>query len=127
MVVKKIILNLDDKKNIADLIGEILKNHSELKKLNWEILTHTSFTKVLEAVARVPKLDLAIVNLMMPEINGFEVTRVLKKYYGNCKVIIQSISKISPEQISEVGADAFVHVPFDSDKLCEVVAKLLRE
>lgn len=125
MADKKIILNLDDNKDLTEVIGELLKRYSKEKGLNWEILNFTSPRKALEKVLKLPTLDLGIVNYTMPEFDGFEVTKILKKHFANCRIILQGAC--SAEEAPAAGADLYIRTPFDPDELGQTVAKLLGE
>jgi DNA-binding response OmpR family regulator len=70
--------------------------------------------------------DVAIVDLMMPGINGLDLARRLRRACPNVRVILTSAYHLSERQIerADVGAIGFVPKPYHLD---ELVAFLRRQ
>jgi DNA-binding response OmpR family regulator len=59
-------------------------------------------------------VHLAIVDLMMPRINGIELARRIRSHYPNMAIVLTSAYHMSERQLNhlELGAIAFVPKPF---------------
>jgi len=79
--------------------------------------------------AKTENLDLIILDVMMPEINGIRVCRTLKfdYRYKNIPIIILSI-KGSDEDLKagkDAGADAYIIKPYNAVNLLATIDDLL--
>ncbi|MGB4852044.1 MAG: response regulator [Ignavibacteria bacterium] len=68
---KKKILVVDDEKDIVDILKYNLERENE-----FEVITASNGKEALEAAQSLP--DLILLDIMMPELNGFEVCKRLK-------------------------------------------------
>lgn len=100
------ILIVDDEKEIADLIALYLEN---------EDFTVYKFYNATDALACIQNenLDLAILDVMLPDISGFQICKKIREEY--CYPIIMLTAK--GEEIDKVtgltlGADDYVTKPF---------------
>lgn len=68
-----------------------------------------------------------IIDLLMPEMNGIELTKLLKKIHSRIPVIIMSAhATITAESESlKAGASAFISKPFKTAQLLNLVTQLL--
>ncbi len=109
------ILVVDDEKEIADLIELYLKNE------NFNVY---KFYDVQEALACIHsiKLDLAILDVMMPEIDGFEICRRIREQY-HYPVIMLTAKEEEIDKITglTLGADDYITKPF---RPLEVIARV---
>lgn len=73
------------------------------------------------------KPDLIILDLLMPEIDGFEVLKRLKSESPDIPVIIASadIQETSHEMCMELGAADFINKPVNRDKLAGAINNIL--
>ena len=73
--------------------------------------------------------DLMILDVMMPKINGFKISRLLKfdaKYKDIPIIMLTARIQDSDRQIGEeTGADVYITKPFDLDEVLSTVAKLI--
>ena len=65
------------------------------------------------------EFDLALVDLMMPGINGLDLARQLRTLFPNVKVVLTSAYHLSERQLrrAECGAVGFVPKPFQMSEL----------
>ncbi|MGE7947072.1 VanR-ABDEGLN family response regulator transcription factor [Lysinibacillus sp. NPDC093688] len=109
------VLVVDDEKEIADLIELYLKN---------ENINVYKFYDAKEALACIHsvKLDLAILDVMMPEIDGFEICRRIREQY-HFPVIMLTAKEEEIDKITglTLGADDYITKPF---RPLEVIARV---
>lgn len=69
------------------------------------------------------KVDIALLDIDMPEMNGIDATRIIKKEYSNCKVIILTMHD-EPGMIKElmaIGADGYILKNSDKEEMIKAV------
>ncbi len=75
--------------------------------------------------------DLILLDIMLPEMSGFEVCKLLKSNPKTGKIPIVIVSVRAAEEnikmAKEIGADDYLTKPFDPLKLIEVIKKHLGE
>ena len=114
------ILVVDDEKEIADLIEIYLRNE------NYTVYKYYSSKEVLENIENL-NIDLAILDVMMPEVDGFELCSKIRENY-NFPIIfvtakVEDIDKISGLTL---GADDYITKPFQPLELIARVKAQLR-
>ena len=82
-------------------------------------------------VAAEHRPDLVILDLRLPDINGYHVCRELRKLYHSWDVPIVMLTGMT-QPIDQVrgfahGADAYLTKPYEPSELLQVVTTLLRE
>ena len=100
-----------------------------------EVLTKNGFEVVGEAengavaVDRYRELspDLVIMDITMPELNGIEALKKIKAQNADAKVIMCSAMGQQGMVIEAIqaGAKDFIVKPFEADRVCEAVRKVL--
>ena len=116
----------------------IVEDEESLLKLESILLTTkgylvqgtTTGLAALEAIAEdVP--DLILLDVMLPELNGFEVCERLKADPKTRHIpIILLTARKTPEDVSrgeEVGADQYITKPFKSAMVMETIEQLLNK
>ena len=77
------------------------------------------------------KPDLILLDIMMPNVNGYQVCRELKRNGDTSAIPILMLTAKSQESDKfwghEAGADDYVTKPFDMDELLEKIRALLGE
>jgi CheY-like chemotaxis protein len=99
-----------------------------LKKRGYEILEASNGAAALDLV-RQAKPDLAVLDVLMPEMTGLEVTKILSQdpTTSNIPVLILSASAQQSEVEAGLasGATAYLIKPFEPKALGERVAEIL--
>lgn len=112
------ILIVDDEENHRKSLG------IGLRLDGWAVLEAEDGESALR-VLDVHDVDIAILDLMMPGINGLDLARRIRFRYPAIRVVLTSAYHLSERQIARagVGAIAFVPKPYRLDEL----ASFLRE
>ena len=71
--------------------------------------------------------DLAVVDLMMPGINGIQLARTLREQHPKTRVVLMSAYHLSERQLlrADCGAVGFVPKPFDLSELARFLRSKL--
>jgi DNA-binding response OmpR family regulator len=113
------ILVVDDDDSIRSLL------HQELSDAGYLIEEATNGKQALEMV-RKNKPDLIILDVMMPEMNGFDVAAVLKNDPTTMDIPIIVLSIVQDKTRGfRIGVDRYLTKPIDTGKLFEEVGALL--
>lgn len=114
------ILAIDDEESIT----QFLKMGLEAE--GYEVITASEGMTGIQ-LAEKWKPDVAIVDIMMPGIDGYEVCRSLKKYI-NCQVILLSAKGEVTDRVTglNAGADDYMVKPFSFEELIARVQARLR-
>ena len=114
------ILIVDDEKAIADLLEVYLQNE------NYNVIKYYSSTDVVRDIDNL-KIDLAILDVMMPEVDGFKLCSIIRKKY-NFPIIFATAKVEDIDKINglSIGADDYVTKPFTPMELMARVNSQLR-
>jgi len=100
-----------------------------LKTLAIEVIGAENGVQAIE-LAREGLFQLAIVDINLPDINGFDVIRQIKQlpHFANVPVIMFTARNHAGDRAmaDEVGAVDFLYKPFSTQELRELVLKHLR-
>lgn len=120
---KKKVLVVDDEKDIVDILKYNLERENE-----FEILTAKDGREALELAALIP--DLILLDIMMPEVNGFEVCKQLKNNPDTAKipVIFLTAKENEIDEILglEIGADDYISKPISPRKVLARIKSVIR-
>jgi len=116
------ILVVEDEPEIADLLKKRLEANGYKALIAYDGLTALS-------VARKAMPDLIILDLMLPKMDGYSVSRMLKfdkKYREIPIIILTAKTRENDKRLGdEVGADLYMTKPFDSESLLKAIRELL--
>lgn len=115
------ILVVDDDKNIRKLMRAVFETEG------YGVYLAEDGDKALEVIDSV-KIDLAIVDIMMPNMDGYEFTDTLRKAKEELPIIMVS-AKHLPEDRKKgflVGIDDYLVKPVDTEELLLRVKAMLR-
>ena len=116
----QLILVVDDEPKVARLARDYLE------KNGFRVLTAADGQSAL-AIARREKPDLVILDLMLPQIDGREVCRILRRESDVPIIMLTALSE-EIDQVTglEIGADDYITKPFSVRALVARVRALLR-
>lgn len=125
---KKSILVVEDDMEIKTLIQFFIEKDKFLGS-NYNILTTQNGVKALSVISS-EKPELIILDIMMPEINGFEITKKIRNenYKYGKPLILMLTAKTEIEDVVtgfETGCDDYLKKPFDPRELILRIKKLL--
>ncbi len=118
-MVKKILV-VDDEKKIVDILKAYLERDG------YRVITSYDGRSALD-LARSNSPDLIILDLMLPEVSGWDVCREVRKE-SNVPVIMLTARDDTTDKIIglELGADDYVTKPFDPKEIISRVRAVLR-
>lgn len=84
-----------------------------------KILWATNGAEALELVRRNRNTNLALLDIQMPVMNGFEVAREIKRDYSYISIIIQTAFAVPEYQKTcrEIGCEDYITKPYSMGKL----------
>ncbi len=92
-----------------------------LKLDGFEVLVAGGAQEALKALAgSTPPVDLALIDLMMPGLNGLDLARQIRRAFPAVRVILSSAYHLSARQVerADCGAIGFVPKPYRLAELC---------
>jgi PAS domain S-box-containing protein len=98
-----------------------------LKGENITILCAENGWEAVELVEHHPEINLVLMDIKMPVMNGYEATRLIKLHRPDLSVIAQSAftSKEERDKAYEAGCDNFITKPISKSELLEMMQALL--
>ena len=119
---KHTILLVEDEENF----GSVLKNYLELS--GYHVTLCTDGKKGLTAFVNT-KFDLCLLDVMMPEMDGFSLASEIRKINQSVPLIFLTAKKLKHDILNGygVGADDYITKPFDTEVLiCKIKALINR-
>jgi DNA-binding NarL/FixJ family response regulator len=100
-----------------------------LSKGNYQVIMEADngrkLLKQLESADDLP--DICLLDINMPELNGFETAKLLKAKWPSIKILAISGDHLYNNiKIKQMGADGFIHKSCTQLELNEAVGKILR-
>jgi DNA-binding NtrC family response regulator len=116
---KRKVLIVDDDRDIVTIVSTILSGRG------WDIKAAYNGREALEAVTS-SKPDIILLDIMMPEMNGIEVLKRIKKIDIDARIImITAFGDVESYLDSmELGAYEYINKPFETDELLEMIDRV---
>lgn len=116
------VLVVDDASDVRNLVA------AHLKRGGHRVLAAAEAESAL-ALAISEKPDLAIVDIMMPGMNGYDLTEKLREHPATQDtpiiVLTARAGGADRDHAFRVGADAYVQKPFELQRLTDEIASVL--
>jgi DNA-binding response OmpR family regulator len=114
------ILVVDDEPSISEVVGIYLR------RAGYQVAVARDGREALDALEKAPP-DLVVLDLMLPEVDGVEITRRLRAE-GDIPIIMLTARREEADRIAglEMGADDYVVKPFSPQELVSRVKAVLR-
>ncbi|MCU7834068.1 MAG: response regulator [gamma proteobacterium symbiont of Taylorina sp.] len=123
---KKLILIVDDVPDNLRLLSGLLKDKGNGQ---YKLKVASNGEKALKIAKKEPHPDLVLLDVMMPDMDGYEVCKYLKDDPQTTDIpIIFITANISAEEQQkglELGAKAYLTKPVDANKLFAALDELL--
>lgn len=116
----KRILVADDEMSIRLLYSE------ELREEGYEVFTASNGREALEVVEKEP-LDLIILDIKMPEMNGIEVLRRIKEQHPDLPVLLSSAYSEYKQDFGTWASEEYLVKSSDLEDLKAAVRKHLKD
>jgi HAMP domain-containing protein/CheY-like chemotaxis protein/signal transduction histidine kinase len=115
---KKVLIVDDDVRNIFALTS-ILERHS------MDVLYAENGKDAVEILAKTPNIDLVLMDVMMPEMDGYETTKEIRshKEFQNLPIIALTAKamKNDRQKCIDAGASDYIAKPVDPDQLLSLL------
>jgi len=97
-----------------------------LKKQGFTVVTAHNGLEAINQIEEGVKVDIIFMDIKMPELNGVETFKRLKKIVPNATVIMMTAYAVEDlvQEALEEGAFSIVYKPFDFDYLLALIAKI---
>jgi PAS domain S-box-containing protein len=118
----KILIAEDDETS-----GELISIH--IRKFGKEIINVQNGREALEACRNNPDIDLILMDIQMPEMNGYEASRQIRQF--NKKVIIIALTAFAlagdREKAIEAGCNDYIAKPINKSELMGLIQKYFKK
>jgi CheY-like chemotaxis protein len=91
-----------------------------LKLDGFDVYTAASATEAIRVLGSSPPIDVALIDLMMPGLNGLDLARQIRRMFPQVRVVLSSAYHLSGRQVerADCGAVGFVPKPYQLAELC---------
>ena len=99
-----------------------------LEKAGYEVVSKSRAKDAL-SVIKDNKFDLLLIDIMMPDMSGWELFNSVMKEFPHNKIVILSIIKLPSEKIDELlklGLKDYITKPFDKQDFVNRVEQAIR-
>lgn len=119
-ILNKNVLIIDDDTKLSELLSEYLTKNG-----------YTCFIseKPSDAFAKLKKnnFDLIILDVMLPEMDGFEVCKKIRKEYDTPIIMLTARGEVTDKIVGlELGADDYLPKPFEPRELLARISSIIR-
>ncbi len=115
---RKVLVVDDDARNIFALTT-VLENH------DMEVLTATNGRQAIDIIQATPDLAVVLMDIMMPEMDGYDTTREIRKHPDYRALPILALTakamKGDREKCLEAGASDYIAKPVNTDQLLSLL------
>ncbi|WP_297037008.1 response regulator transcription factor [uncultured Enorma sp.] len=114
------VLIAEDDKDIVELLRLYISGSG------YDVLASNDGEQALE-LAREQHVDIALVDIMMPRMNGYDFIKALRRESGIPVIIISARSQPADKIVGlDAGADGFIPKPFDPLEVTALIRAMLR-
>lgn len=114
------VLVVDDEDFVREMICDVLRESG------YRVIGAENGKRALEEYDG-NDVDLVLMDLMMPVMNGIEAIRKLRNRSADVPIVAASaLSDEKPREALEAGADRFLSKPFTADTLCRALRQVLQ-
>ena len=115
------ILIIDDDLKLTALITKFLENHS------YKVSSFDNPKNALEALGKKNDFELIILDITLPEMDGFQVLREIRQNLTSPVIMLTARGEVSDRIIGlELGADDYMPKPFEPEELIARIQSIMR-
>lgn len=118
---KNKVLIAEDHVGVQVMIGNLLASEHGLK-----VSTADDGREALSLIEG-GEFDLLLTDFEMPNMGGAELIIAVREQYPSIKTVLMSSIPFDDEELKLVGADKFIHKPFDIIELGKTIVGLLNQ
>jgi PAS domain S-box-containing protein len=98
-----------------------------LEKLGLKVIRAENGVQAVEIIKRIPDIDLILMDIRMPVMDGIEATKLIKEIKPDICIIAQTAYAFTEERLKilSIGCDDYLSKPLDSNKVIELINKYL--
>ena len=117
----KTILIVEDDKNVRRLMSAVLTRYG------YEPLTACNGEEALDVMEK-EHVDLVVLDVMMPKMDGYEFTRIVLESDANLPILMVSAKQLPADKHKgfAVGTDDYITKPIDDEEMLYRIKALLR-
>jgi signal transduction histidine kinase/CheY-like chemotaxis protein len=118
---EKIILLADDEIMLRDLLAELLESN------NYNVIKVATGVETLKVLTEEIKVDLVIMDYSMPEMNGIDCVKQIRKLKFNMPIILSTGSLSIDEKFNpkKIGINSFLSKPYEFDTMLATIQHLI--
>ncbi len=120
MSTRRRLLVIDDETHITDAYQRIFS------KEGFEVLTASNAMEANEILAW-GKIDIVLLDINMPEVDGTDLFELIRAFYKNIKVVVSSVYPIDEQRERVKDADAYFDKSDGKDALLQIISSLSEE
>lgn len=109
------ILVVEDEAGILNLVGQVLDEEG------YDVTRTANGAVALEVISTAAAFDLAVIDMWMPVLNGWEFAAALVKGGVRLPLLVMTAANDARAYANQVGAVGFIGKPFTVDKLVTAV------
>jgi DNA-binding response OmpR family regulator len=115
------ILVVDDDKNTRMFLSAVLEN------AGYTVYTANDGVEALSLMDKL-HIDLVVLDIMMPRMDGYEFTRTLRENDNNLPILMVSAKQLPEDKHKgfSVGTDDYITKPIDDEEMLDRIKALLR-
>jgi CheY-like chemotaxis protein len=113
---RKTVLIVDDDESVLEL------EEALVQQAGYRVLTATGGLEALAQIDGNVTIDLCLLDIMMPAMDGLAVARKARRRVGSDFPIVY-VTALPPERAQDGVADDYVRKPFDPDHLIDVIRR----
>lgn len=120
---KKRVLVIDDIGVILDLVEYMLQMEG------YEVVTATDAACALAQIEKITP-DLILLDLMMPQMNGYEFLAQLQQrqnHYAAIPILLLTVSELTVDEVKQLGVAGYLRKPFHQKELLSKIQELLSD
>ena len=100
-----------------------------INKLSKEVIQARTGNEAVEICRKNPEIDLILMDIQMPDMNGYEATRQIRQFNNDVVIIAQTVFGLSGdrEKAIEAGCNDYIAKPINKAELLSLVQKYFKK